>query len=225
MSNVSHSQQINFIIHLITEKFIHHGIKGKAMKICGKEFKRITDVCRIHQYLNDVPCTAPRDIILNHRSMIMTSALKAFGEVDIRYNKDDIEYTNVYIERVVSSYISFHLIPEGVQPVIEFDEELFNEIMYIAYFDDDPLINAVAPPALPAPAPAPAPAPVPAPAPAPAPPVRPSFKGLRETTDEEEECCVCFIDTSLKTGCGHTLCGNCYFRLPKKTCPLCRGKI
>ena len=42
---------------------------------------------------------------------------------------------------------------------------------------------------------------------------------------EENECCVCYENTTTKTNCGHTLCNSCVNRLQEASCPLCRGSL
>ena len=39
------------------------------------------------------------------------------------------------------------------------------------------------------------------------------------------ECCVCNEHTKTATECGHALCHDCWNRLDKHVCPMCRGEL
>lgn len=40
-----------------------------------------------------------------------------------------------------------------------------------------------------------------------------------------DDCCVCQEKTHTKTECGHTLCHECWNRLDRHVCPMCRGEL
>lgn len=43
--------------------------------------------------------------------------------------------------------------------------------------------------------------------------------------DKTLECCVCYNQNALYINCGHELCSECFGKLNKLICPICRGKI
>jgi hypothetical protein len=40
-----------------------------------------------------------------------------------------------------------------------------------------------------------------------------------------DDCCVCQEKTQTKTECGHTLCHECWNRIERHVCPMCRGEL
>eukprot|EP00933_Yihiella_yeosuensis_P053794 TRINITY_DN5208_c0_g3_i1.p1 TRINITY_DN5208_c0_g3~~TRINITY_DN5208_c0_g3_i1.p1 ORF type:complete len:575 (-),score=65.05 TRINITY_DN5208_c0_g3_i1:171-1895(-) len=43
--------------------------------------------------------------------------------------------------------------------------------------------------------------------------------------EEEQECCVCYGQTTSRTPCGHLLCNVCSVLLPRAICPMCRNAL
>jgi len=48
-------------------------------------------------------------------------------------------------------------------------------------------------------------------------------KACLKETDKVNECVVCYENTTKKTKCNHSLCGDCYNKVD--FCPYCRGDI
>jgi hypothetical protein len=41
----------------------------------------------------------------------------------------------------------------------------------------------------------------------------------------DQTCCVCWEKSNMKTPCGHHICKDCFYYLPKMECPMCRRKF
>lgn len=45
------------------------------------------------------------------------------------------------------------------------------------------------------------------------------------TEEKENECCICYETSNIKTNCGHYGCEECFSKLKQKICPYCRQDI